>query len=94
MQTKITNMLHAGTNFAKISFTTDVKTAAKFKGCVVKKHTVANVQLFASIKQATQIFAAAVKRHAVSGNSAAFKAQQNWFTHTNVFSIVKHNKTN
>ncbi len=96
MQNKITNILHAGTNFAQITYTTDVKTAAKFKSFTVKKHTVANVQLFANIKQATQVFANAVKRSAkkLTGSATPFVAQQNWFEHTGVYSIVKHIRTN
>ncbi len=96
MQTKITNLLHAGTNFAQITYTTNVKPAAANKLYVIQKHTVANVQLFANIKQATQIFANAVKRSAtkLNQNASTFTAQSNWFHHTNVFSIVKHNQTN
>ena len=83
--------------FANVTYVTQVKTAAAHKHVNVQKHVVANVQLFANIKQATSVFANAVKKSAAqhASNSAsaiaAFTAQSNYFTHTtNCYSIVQH----
>jgi hypothetical protein len=87
---------NASVTFASISYTTTVATAAAHKHNVVQKHVVANVQLFANIKQATAVFANAVKKSAASiasnsaANVAAFEQQSNYFTHTACYSIVQH----
>ena len=89
MQTKIVNLLsNKSVTFASINYTTQVKTAAKHKAVNVQKTTVANVQLFANIKQATQVFANAVKKNA---NVAQFVTSSNYFKHTACYSIVQHN---
>jgi hypothetical protein len=93
----ITAMLdNASVTFANIAYTTQIATSAANKQHVVQKHVVANVQLFANIKQATQVFANAVKRSAAqiasndAQNVAAFEQQSNYFAHTNCYSIVQH----
>lgn len=83
------------TTFAGIEYTTKVATAAKHKAVDIKKHTVANVQLFANIKAATSVFENAVKR---TGNKIdqdpnkveEFKVQENYFEHTDCYSVVNH----
>lgn len=97
----IANLLqNVSTTFAQITYVTKVATAAKFKHVNIVKVTTANVQLFSNINAATSVFANAVKRSAaqISTNNAAnvanFTAQQNYFTHTNCYSIVKHNTNN
>jgi hypothetical protein len=80
--------------FAQVNYTTQVATAAAHKHVNVQKHTVANVQLFANVNAA--VYANAVQRSAanISSNNAAnvanFTAQQNYFVHTNCYSIVQH----
>ena len=82
--------LHAGTNFAGIEYVTDVTLSADAKksGFVAKKHTVANVQLFGTIRNMT-LFAQQVNRDTGLNN---FVQSDNWFEHTDKFSIVKHKK--
>ena len=91
MQQQIKNLLAtASTTFANVNFTTTVKTAAAHKAVVIKKTTNANVQLFANIKAATNVFANAVNKNA---NVQNFVASSNYFKHTSCYSIVQH-KTN
>ena len=90
---------NASVTFANIAYTTQVQTAAAHKHVCVQKHVVANVQLFANIKQATQVFANAVKRSAANfANDAAnvqqFTQQSNYFEHTACYSIVQHKQNN
>ena len=85
--------------FANIVYVTNVATAAAHKNVTIKKVTSANVQLFSNIKAATQVFTNAVKRSAASiatnsaANIANFTQQSNYYTHTNCYSLVQHNKT-
>ena len=95
---QITALLaNKSTTFAQIVYCTNVATAAKYKAVKITKVVSANVQLFANINAATSVFANAVKRSAAqiaSNNASAvanFTAQQNYFTHTNCYSIVQHN---
>ena len=87
---------NASVTFAQIAYTTQIATSAANKQHNVQKHVVANVQLFANIKQATQVFANAVKKSASNiasnnaQNVAAFTQQSNYFAHTNCYSIVQH----
>lgn len=91
---------NVSTTFAQITYVTKVATAAKFKHVNITKVTTANVQLFSNINAATSVFANAVKRSAAkiasndANNVANFTAQANYFTHTNCYSIVKHNTNN
>lgn len=98
MKNAIANALRPGTNFASVEYITQVKTAAAHREMNIQKHTVANVQLFANIRDARAVFEAAVKRSATKlGEDAArvdaFEQQSNWFTHTDCWSVVQHNKT-
>ena len=76
-----------------------VQTAAAHKANNVQKVTVANVQLFANINAFTSVYANAVKRSAAqiasndAASVAAFTAQQNYFAHTQCYSIVAHKQT-
>jgi len=90
---KIATLLNSkSVTFANIAYSTEVKTAAKYKSEVaIEKHTVANVQLFSNIKQATAVFANAVKKNA---NTANFVTSENYFEHTHCYSIVKHKTRN
>jgi L-2-hydroxyglutarate oxidase LhgO len=83
--------LNAGTNFAGIDYTTNVSlsAAARKAGYVAQKHTTANVQLFGTVRDFS-LFANQVKRNA---NISDFVLSDNWFEHTDKFSIVK-NKNN
>ena len=91
MQQQIKKLLaNASTTFANVNFTTTVKTAAAHKAVVIKKTTNANVQLFANIKAATNVFANAVNKNA---NTQNFVTSSNYFKHTSCYSIVQH-KTN
>lgn len=91
MQQQIKKLLaNVSTTFANVNFTTTVKTAAAHKAVVIKKTTTANVQLFANIKAATNVFANAVNKNA---NTQNFVTSSNYFKHTSCYSIVQH-KTN
>jgi hypothetical protein len=87
---------NASVTFASVAYTSTVATAAAHKQNVVQKQVVANVQLFANIKQATAVFANAVQKSAAKiasnnvANVAAFTQQSNYFTHTACYSIVQH----
>ena len=96
--TAIKNALHnSSVTFAQIAYVTQVKTSAANKHVNVQKHVIANVQLFANIKQA-QVYENAVKKSAsaIASNNAQnvanFTAQSNYYTHTACYSIVQHNK--
>jgi hypothetical protein len=92
-------LANVSTTFASIAYVTQVATSAANKQHNVQKVTVANVQLFANINAATSVFANAVKRSAAqiasnnATNVANFTAQQNYFTHTQCYSIVQHKQT-
>ena len=92
-------LANVSTTFAQIMYTTQVATAAKHKGTNITKVTNANVQLFSNINAFTNVYANAVKRsagniqQATNANVQNFATQQNYFTHTNCYSIVQH-KTN
>lgn len=97
----IRNILsNVSVTFANIEYTTPVATAAKHRAVQIEKHTVANVQLFSNIKAATSVFANAVKKTAgaIESNTeeaiAKFRAQENYFFHTDCYSIVQHKSNN
>jgi hypothetical protein len=95
MLAQIKAALRPGTNFASVAYTTQVKTAAAHKTRNVQKHVVANVQLFANIADARNVFEAALKRSAAKHDNSAeaiasYELQDNWFEHTDCYSIVKH----
>jgi hypothetical protein len=93
-----TLLRNVSVTFAQVFYTTQVQCAAAHKHNVVLKHTTANVQLFSNVQAA--VYANAVQRSAAqhSTNSATavanFAAQQNYFAHTNCYSIVQHKQTN
>jgi hypothetical protein len=98
---QVANLLNnVSTTFAQITYVTKVATAAAHKAVNITKVTTANVQLFSNINAATSVYANAVKRSAakIATNSAEavanFTAQQNYFTHTACYSVVKHNTNN
>lgn len=75
-----------GTTFAEIDTDTEVKPAAANKHHVIRKLTTANVQLFNGIKD-YEIYARAVKR---SAGVDEFEQSDNYFEHTDCWSVVKH----
>lgn len=75
-----------GTTFANIETDTEVKPAAANKQISIRKLTTANVQLFNGVKD-YEIFAKAVKR---SAGTDEFVQSDNWFEHTDCWSIVRH----
>lgn len=91
-----TLLANKSVQFAQITQCTRVQTAAKFKAVNIVKVTNANVQLFSKINEFTSVYANAVKRSAarVESNAAAnveaFTAQQNYFEHTDCYSLVQH----
>jgi hypothetical protein len=92
---QIADALRPGTNFASVAYTTQVKTAAAHKARDVRKHVVANVQLFANITDARRVFEAALRRSAARHDNdaaavASYELQDNWYQHTACFSIVQH----
>jgi len=94
--TQIQNILgNKASTFAGIEYKTKVPTAAKHKTVNIEKYTVANVQLFANT-EAEGIYTKAVQKAASkiqendSDKVAEFKAQENYFEHTDCYSIVEH----
>ena len=101
-QSKIASLISSlltgkSATFAQIEYVTPVKTAARHKYVLIEKHTTANVQLFANIKAATDVFLNAVKKSAtkIEGQSLDvinnFTSSGNYYNHTECYSIVKHN---
>lgn len=87
---------NASVTFAQIVYVTKVQTAAAHKGQDIVKVTKANVILCSNIKAHTSVYANKVRKTAKgieTNNQAAvegFSAQQNYFEHTNVYSVVQH----
>ena len=87
-----------GVTFAGITQVTKVATAAAHKTRNVQKVTQASVQLFNNVKDFKNVYAAAVKRSAstIADNDVAkvqaFEQQDNYFQHTQTFSLVQHKK--
>ena len=90
---------NSSTTFAQVVYVAKQPTAAKFKHLNIQKVVSANVQLFSNINEFTSVYANAVKRTAskIEENSkeavAEFKAQANWFEHTDCYSLVAHKTT-
>ena len=76
-----------GTTFATITQVTKVATAAAHKAVTINKVTEASVQLFNNINEFTSVYANAVKRDA---GVTEFTVQDNYFEHTDCYSVVKH----
>jgi hypothetical protein len=94
-------MLNAGSNIATIEYKTAVKTAAKFKDIKIEKTSRANVMLFKSLKDYTNVYLNAVKKTAskIAENDAQnvdnFETSSNYFEHdTQCHSIVYHKANN
>lgn len=85
--------------FAGIDYITKIQTAAKHKGVHIQKYTTANIQLFSNLKEANKVYTNAVKKAAGKINEndatkvAEFTSQENYFNHTNCFSLVAHKVT-
>jgi hypothetical protein len=90
---QIANLLaHRSVTFAQLDYATTVKTAAAHKHVNIVKHTSANVQLFANINAATNVYANAVKR---SAGVDEFTTNSAYYTHdANCYSIVTHKTSN
>lgn len=75
---------HKGSTIARIEFTTDVKTSAKFKAVDIKKTTTASVLLFGSVKAYTNAYKRRVQATAriIDGNDMQavdnFEVSDNW----------------
>ena len=96
----ITNAIgNKASTFAAIEYKTRVTTAAKHKNLNIQKYTKANVQLFGTLAEAQSVYAKAVKKAAgkIQENDAdkvaEFQAQDNYFEHTDTFSLVQHKDT-
>lgn len=88
---KLQACLHAGCNFASVTYVTEVKTAAKYKTLSVTKMTKANVQLFSDVKANPYVRAVERSVKNLSGEAVDFTVSENWFEHTpECYSIVKH----
>ena len=85
-----------GTSFAQINYVTNVATKAAFKDTVIQKVVSANVQVFANISNAQNVYQKAVKRSADKigeTNADAFVPAPAHFEHTDCYSIVTNKKT-
>ena len=95
----ITNAIgNKASTFAAIEYKTRVQTAAKHKNLNIQKYTKANVQLFGTLAEAQSVYAKAVKKSAGKIEQdqtkvAEFQAQDNYFEHTDTFSLVQHKDT-
>ena len=78
-----------GTTFANVVTDTEVKTSAANKHRNVRKHTVANVQLFNNTRD-FDVYRRQVERSADTDN---FVVSDTYYKHTDCFSLVEH-KTN
>lgn len=80
-----------GTTFASIITVTDVALSAANKAEKIYKVTSAQVQLFNNINEFTNVYENAVKRSAAGQeNVESFTSQENYFLHTDCYSIVQH----
>ena len=81
---------------AQITYVTNVKTSAKCKDVTIKKVTQATVTLYAN---ANAQYTTLVKQTASAiptnnaNNVQNFTAQENYFEHTNCYSVVQHKQT-
>lgn len=94
---QIANLLqNVSVTFAQITYVTQVQLAAAHKAQNIQKVTTANVILCSNVNAHTSVYANKVRKTAaaIACNNAqavaAFTAQQNYFTHTNVHCIVAH----
>jgi hypothetical protein len=99
MKTKIEtikSLIANGSTFARLETVTAVKTAAKFKNTKIEKRTIANVQLFGTLKD-FEVYRRMVIKSANSINGQNiddFQVSDSYFEHDKTcFSIVYH-KTN
>jgi len=89
-------LANVSVTFAQILYVTNVLTAAAHKQQQLRKVTCANVILCSNINAHTSVYARKVQRSAakIASNSAqavaAFNAQDNYFAHTQCYSIVVH----
>jgi len=87
---------NASVTFAQIVYTTQVKTAAAHKEQNIQKITTANVILSSTLKAHTSVYANRVKKTASTietndqASVEAFVPQENYFQHTDCYSIVQH----
>lgn len=96
-QAQLQNLLaNVSVTFAQITYVTQVQLAAAHKQEGICKVTTANVMLCSNIKAHTAVYKRKVQRSAAkyaqntAAAIAAFTAQPNYYTHTNVHSIVQH----
>jgi hypothetical protein len=82
--------------FAQLRYVTGVQTAAEHKHKELYKVTSANVMLCANVSVHSNIYARKVKRSASEFKDndptaiAAFESKQNYFVHTDCYSVVAH----
>ena len=82
--------------FAGIDMITIQKPSAKFKNVLIEKHTKANVTIWSDLNDETNPYTNAVIKTAnrIEGQEVTeFKPQDNWFYHTDCYSIVHHKTT-
>lgn len=94
---EIKNILNSkGITFGALEYNTSIKTSAKYKNLKIRKHTNANVQLFQSITD-FELYKKQVIRSAnqivENGEVTEFETSETWFTHDEVFSIIRSKKT-
>lgn len=90
--TTIRNVLaNTSVTFAGIKYTTKVQTAAANKHLTVTKSSSANVQLFSNIGEFTNVYQNAVNKALdKTGQTTTFEVQDNYFEHTDCYSLVRH----
>ena len=89
----IKSLIANGSTFARLETLTTVKTAAKHKAVKIEKRTIANVQLFGTLKDYDVYRRMVIKSsNRIDGQSIDdFEVSDNYFTHdTDCFSIVYH----
>lgn len=91
----IKSLIANGSTFARLETITPVKTAAKFKNVPIMKHTIANVQLFGTLKDYDVYRRMVIKSaNKIDNQIESFEVSDNYFEHdSECYSIVYH-KTN
>lgn len=93
-------LLNNGSNIATITYKTAVKTAAKYNNIKIEKTSRANVMLFKSLSDYTDVYTNAVKKTAgkIAENDSAkvesFEKSENYFSHDRDCHSIVYHKTN
>jgi hypothetical protein len=100
IKNSIIAMLNAGSNIATIEYKTAVKTAAKYKDVKIEKTSRANIMMFKSLKEYTDVYSNAVKKTAskIESNDSQkiddFEKSDSYFIHDKICHSIVYHKAN